>query len=875
MKQKYMKRIGSFLLTGAIVLTLFPMSYTEVHAAELPDKTQFAAAGELKGFNTDDTDGFKNPAKVYFGKNGNNDQQWWIAGSQDKNLVLFAASPLATEQRFEQNYYQNKAYNEKWECDYTSTGGTAPSDVYPNHYGASPLRATFDTLEESNFTEAEHALMNTTTVYTNDTRNGSVYSTTDTLYLAYGDHYDNKYITVGANNSGNLNSGLRVALDYWGSPGTPFWLRAPHLNISSCALMAIPGDDYVYSSYVNNAYALVPAFALNLSSEISASVLFGSAAPAAAADGELTLEDTDGDGAFTLRHSAKEKDLGSAQISYDKRQVTVKDVPADTYLVAQNSEKAVAKKITAGMPSVTAADLGLASFAGCQVWLEKTDAATNMTYAVMAEEKQGYSINITASEGLNIVSGNGKQEVAANTAIADIRVEIQEGYVLPEDYMDGIQGLNGLGADKTGSGFTISGTPEGDVNITLPAATKKDYSMTVTGDGTFTAVCKDYQPITANEFHITNNGNVDLENVKVSLTGNDADKFELSVDKTTTIQPNGTINAAVKPNNELGVGTYQAALSVSADNAVGQSIDLQFTVSEHEYDAVVTQPTCTQKGYTTYTCKKCSHSYVGDEVIAKGHTFGEWEIITSPNCDQGGSRKHICKDCGEVETENLNPNGHAWEDDYTVDKKPTCTEDGSQSIHCRNCDAVKDSTAIARLGHSYTNYVSDNNATCTEDGTKTAKCERCDKTSTIVDEGSKLEHEYEWVSNKDATCEKNGTETGTCRRCQATVTREQADSALGHDLGEWKVIKDATATETGIKERHCARCDYKETESIPAVSKPAQPNGSSSDKDHSNSDTKKESPKTGDQANIGLFTALLSMSAFVIVALTALKKKKA
>ena len=873
MKQKHMKRIGSFLLTGAIVLTLFPTSYTEVHAAELPDKTQFATAGELKGFNTDDTNDPKNPAKVYFGKNGNNDQQWWIAGSQDNNLVLFAASLLATGQQFEPNYNQNKTYNEKWGCDYTSTGGIDPTEVYPNHYGASPLRDMLDTLEASNFTEAEQDLMNTTTVYTNDTKNNSVYATIDTLYLAYGD-YDDKYITVGTNSSSKLNDGLRVDMAYWGSSGNFFWLRAPSMPYSDLALLARPGDFVTYN-YVDYYYALVPAFALNLSSEISASVLFGSGSPGAAADGELTLEDTDGGGAFTLRHSAKEKDLGSAQVSYDKSQVTVEDVPADTYLVAQNREKAVAKKITAGTASVTAADLGLASFAGCQVWLEKTDADANMTYAVMAEEEQGYSINITASEGLTIASGNGKQEVAANTPIADVQVEVQDGYVLPEDYMDGLQGLNGLGADKTGSGFTISGTPEGDVNITLPAATKKDYSMTVTGNGTFAAVCIGYQPITANEFRITNNGNVDLENVNVSLTGNDADKFELSVDKTTTIQPNGTINAAVKPKDELGVGTYQAALSVSADNAAGQSIDLQFTVNEHEYDTVVTQPTCTQKGYTTYTCKKCSHSYAGDEVTEKGHTFGEWEIITSPNCDQGGSRKHTCKDCGEVETENLNPNGHAWEDDYTVDKKPTCTEDGSQSIHCRNCDAVKDSKAIARLGHSYTNYVSDNNATCTEDGTKTAKCDRCDKTSTIVEEGTMLEHEYEWVSNKDAACEKNGTETGTCRRCQATVTREQADSALGHDLGEWKVIKDATTTETGIKERHCTRCDYKETESIPAVSKPAQPNGSSSDKDHSNSDTKKESPKTGDQVNIGLFTALLSMSAFVIVVLSALKKKKA
>ena len=40
----------------------------------------------------------------------------------------------------------------------------------------------------------------------------------------------------------------------------------------------------------------------------------------------------------------------------------------------------------------------------------------------------------------------------------------------------------------------------------------------------------------------------------------------------------------------------------------------------HEYNAVVTEPACTQKGYTTYTCPNCGDSYIGDKVPAIGHT---------------------------------------------------------------------------------------------------------------------------------------------------------------------------------------------------------------------------------------------------------------
>lgn len=174
MKQRNLKKkVGSLLLVVAMIVTSFPAFSHEVYAAEnqLPTKEQFATAEELKKFNTDDrtTDGGdgKNPARVYF---GNNNQQWWIAGSQNGNVTLFAVSPLMTSQVFESNYNQIKQYSADWNCDYTSTGGSNPTEVYPNHYGASPLRTTLKNLETSYFTGTEQGLMNDTTIYTNDTK---------------------------------------------------------------------------------------------------------------------------------------------------------------------------------------------------------------------------------------------------------------------------------------------------------------------------------------------------------------------------------------------------------------------------------------------------------------------------------------------------------------------------------------------------------------------------------------------------------------------------------------------------------------------------------------------------------------------------------
>ena len=650
MKQRYLKKPCSFLMVSAMVLTMFPMFSTSVHAEEnqSPTKEQFSTVEELKSYDTNDNDGEKNPAKVYF---GNNNQQWWIAGSQSNDsITLFSASSMRDDVQFESNYMDNKTYDDKWNCTYPDG---EPAEVFPNHYGASYIRnVTLKEMEASFFTSSEQALINETTIYTDDTKNNSVYSTTDKLYLAYGDQEDDKHITVGKNSANDLNDGLRIDPSYWGESVLElFWIRSPFVsnddpNNGHDVLTAWPSKNYpaFNGAQTNNGSLenIRPAFELN-----SSTILFASAVPSATSTGNLTLQDADGDGAFTLRYDASKysKNLGSAVISYDDSKVILTDVPNGTYLVAQNSNGAYAKQIT-NETEVSASGMNLDSFANCKIWLETTDTANRITYAALAEKEQETAVNIAAGAGLNITSNNGVQKVVPNTAITNIIVEAVDGYFLPDGYEDGIQGLNGLTVTNiTKNGFTILGTPASDVNITLPPATKAVYSMLLNGDGTFTGTCVGYQPITAKEFTITNSGNVDLENVDISITGTDKDKFELSGDGTTTIQPNDTLKVAVAPKDSLATGIYRATLTVTAANAQIATTDLQFTVNEHDYVAVVTPPNCTEKGYTTYTCRNCSHSYKGNKVDATGHTWGEWKVIKEATTTETGKKERVCERC--------------------------------------------------------------------------------------------------------------------------------------------------------------------------------------------------------------------------------------
>ena len=465
MKQRYLKKPYSFLLVSAMVLTMFPTFSTSVHAEEnqSPTKEQFSTVEELKNYDTNDNDGVKNPAKVYF---GNNNQQWWIAGSQSNDsITLFSASSMGDGVQFESNYMANKTYDDKWNCTYPDG---EPAEVFLNHYGASYIRnVTLKEMETSFFTGLEQALINETTIYTGDTKNNSVYSTTDKLYFAYGDQEDYNHITVGKNSANDLNDGLRIDPSYWGKSVLElFWIRSPFVsndnpNDGSSVLTAWPSKNYPAFSgaRTSNVEKIRPAFELN-----SSTILFASAVPSATSTGNLTLQDTDGDGAFTLRYDAGKysKNLGSAVISYDDSKVILTDVPNGTYLVAQNSNGTYAKQIT-NETEVSASGMNLDSLANCKIWLETTDTANRITYAALAEKEQETAVNIVAGAGLNITSNNGVQKVVPTTAITNIIVEAVDGYFLPDGYEDGIQGLNGLTVTNiTKNGFTIIGTPASD-----------------------------------------------------------------------------------------------------------------------------------------------------------------------------------------------------------------------------------------------------------------------------------------------------------------------------------------------------------------------------------------------------------------------------
>ena len=148
---------------------------------------------------------------------------------------------------------------------------------------------------------------------------------------------------------------------------------------------------------------------------------------------------------------------------------------------------------------------------------------------------------------------------------------------------------------------------------------------------------------------------------------------------------------------------------------------------EHSYTAVVTPPTCTEKGYTTHTCA-CGDSYVDTYTDALGHAWDNGKVTKEPTETEAGVKTFTCTRCGETRTETMPviPHVHSYKDVVTA---PTCTEKGYTTHTCSCGDSYVD-TYVDALGHAWDSGTVTKQPTATETGVRTYTCTRCHETKT-------------------------------------------------------------------------------------------------------------------------------------------------
>lgn len=160
----------------------------------------------------------------------------------------------------------------------------------------------------------------------------------------------------------------------------------------------------------------------------------------------------------------------------------------------------------------------------------------------------------------------------------------------------------------------------------------------------------------------------------------------------------------------------------------------------HKYTATTTEPTCTEQGYTTYTCQ-CGDSYVDNYVDCLGHDT-LWTVTKDPTCTEDGWKVKKCSRCELIEEKAvLFAVGHTF-DEGAVTKEATCTENGEKTYTCVNCGEVKTET-IEATSHIYGEFETITEATDFETfGTAKMVCPNCgtvlfdNLTAVLVDAGN-------------------------------------------------------------------------------------------------------------------------------------------
>ena len=119
----------------------------------------------------------------------------------------------------------------------------------------------------------------------------------------------------------------------------------------------------------------------------------------------------------------------------------------------------------------------------------------------------------------------------------------------------------------------------------------------------------------------------------------------------------------------------------------------------HSYTpTMIKAATCTEKGYTTYTCS-CGHSYTADYIDPKNHIEGVWIIDKEATFASPGKQHKECSTCGEIIKSETIPQKTCPHSATTwvIDVEATFETEGSKSLVCHTCGETIKSESIPKL----------------------------------------------------------------------------------------------------------------------------------------------------------------------------------
>lgn len=647
-----------------------------------PSVTAYATKDQLMtAFDPDSNGDATTIGKLVFGKNSSSvAQEWHILGKDEgvsgDNTIIFAASPIATKQAFEDDDSNKKTFASSF-----GVYETNPSDVYPNHYGASDLRVALKNMatNTSYFTTAEQGLMNPTTVRTNDMLNSTTYTTTDKLYALTADGTGSPYTTIKA---GSDNNTVLAESSYWRS-GECFWLRSPSdYSSDNIAMLAYPGK-HVYGSIVRTKFAVQPASNLDLSS-----VLFASAATAASSD--TKSEKITDSAAMTLRLDGTGKDIGTATYNTTTGDIkAVKGATSQTVaLVVQGNDGTnnwyYSKKIT-GTDVVNVSDIVAESntpasidLSACKIWLEITE--DNVTYVVNATETVVSEISSVAITDIATPVSNTALDAEASCVTEGVSSTTPQITWTPSDstagyntsYTASITLTAATGYEFTDSttatvlgnnATSITKNTDGTLTVTYDfPATAKDKLISITAPQAITVAngtAYDAMNLPATVNIVTEGNTESSAPVTWNTTAPASGSYEPSVLTQQTVTLNGTVTCPDSIDDNGVLLTTTITITISAAGIVGApTVNLAAGTYTENQSVTLTSST---EGATIYYTTDGS-----EPTITGGVPAGTTAVYTAPIAVTGTEGESITTTIKAIAVKDRMQNSSVEKFTYTI-----------------------------------------------------------------------------------------------------------------------------------------------------------------------------------------------------------------
>ncbi len=229
----------------------------------------------------------------------------------------------------------------------------------------------------------------------------------------------------------------------------------------------------------------------------------------------------------------------------------------------------------------------------------------------------------------------------------------------------------------------------------------------------------------------------------------------------------------------------------------------------HSYSSETIAPTCTERGYTAYTCSTCGYGYTDDYVDANGHVGLVNKAIAATCTESGLTEGRYCEVCKEVfaKQETIPALGHKEVTDAAV--AATCTASGlTEGKHCSVCNAILVKQEITTvLDHTEATDAAIA-ATCTKTGLTEGKhCSVCKEVLVAQEAIPALGHTEVTDAAVAATCTKTGlTEGKHCSACETVLVKQEETPMIGHKLIEREAVEPGCVTVGHTTGTVCYEC---------------------------------------------------------------------